>query len=398
MQIYFRGSIFLQIIFCIVMLVSIWTNITIYAVLLFSICVLLYVPVTKYIDTTAILISLFSFTYCLIQVFHDVISWANLISYLICPILFYFWGKFVVDKTNGNLNKLITFWCISILLFSVILYISTAQDIILNGFINSSRTFPIWGSVSGAESLSATLYGLNASLGLVGLPFYFTKCKTRKLIKYIFLLLSILSLITVIHLINRTGIVILVLCFVTVALYRYNGNIFRLLALCSIIVIISLILVQFQVINQDISDAYIIRDDGVGSINTAGGRLEKWIIGLNNIFKHPFGWEFSSIKYGYAHNLWIDIARIAGIIPFTLFLIVSIFAFNTLRKLLKYREKKITPLILGLNICFFLSSFVEPVIEAMPLYFYLYIMLWGIQQQMIIKFKSYGYNRLEIRG
>ena len=379
------------------MVVSIWTNITIYAVLLFSICVLLYVPVTKYIDTTAILISFFSFTYCLIQLFHDVISWANLISYLICPILFYFWGKFVVDKTNGNLNKLITFWGISILLFSVILYISTAQDIILNGFINTSRTFQIWGAVSGAESLSATLYGLNASLGLVGLAFYFTKYKTRELIKYIFLLLSILSLITVIHLINRTGIVILVLCFVTVTLYRYNGNIFRLLALCSIIVIIFLILIQLQVINQDISDAYIIRDDGIGSVNTAGGRLEKWIIGLYNIFKYPFGWEYSSIKFGYAHNLWIDIARIGGIIPFTLFFIASIYSFNTLCKLLKYREKNITPLILGLNICFFLSSFVEPVIEAMPLYFYLYIMLWGIQHQMIIKFKSYGYNRMEVR-
>lgn len=392
MQFFLKGGMLLQIMFCIVMLVSIWTNITIYTILLFSICILLYVPILKYLDKTAIFISLFSLTYCLIQLFHDVISWANLISYFMCPTLFYCFGKYIVVKANGDVNKLTTFLCVSILLFSIVLYISAAQDIIHNGFVNISRTFHIWGSASEAGGLSATLYGLNASLGLVGLPFYFAQPKINKTIKYIFLLLTILSLITVIHLVNRTGIVVLILCFVVVAFYRSNGNIFRFLILCAIIAIITLILTQLNVINTDVFDAYLMRDDDVGAVNTAGGRLDKWVIGFHNIFRYPFGWEFTSIKYGYAHNLWIDIARISGIIPFTLFLIATILAFNTLRKLLKYRELILLPLLLGLNVCFFFSSFVEPVIEAMPLYFYLYIMLWGIQNQLLAKFKSYCYN------
>ena len=112
--------------------------------------------------------------------------------------------------------------------------------------------------------------------------------------------------------------------------------------------------------------------------------MGKWGVGLQNIFRFPFGWDVEEPQYGYAHNLWIDIARVSGIIPFVFFLIVTFMSYYKLLKMLMLKDMAITPLILGLHICFFLSLFVEPVIEALPLYFYLYLMLWGIQNEVYV--------------
>lgn len=398
MQLFFKGNILLQMMFYLVLLATIWTNINIRLALIFCVCIVLYVPILRYIDKTAGFIILFSCSYCLILLFHNIDNLANFISYLVCPTLFYCYGRYIVDKTGGDINNITIFLCFSVLLFSFVLHISAILDILQNGFINTTRTFPIWGSVSGRGTLSATIYGLVASLGLVGLPLFFVKTKLKPIIKFTFLLIAVLSLITVIHLINRTGIIVLLLCLAAIIFYKNNGNIFQLIIICSVIFVIIILLLHFQIINQDISNAYLERNEGISSVDTAGGRTDKWIIGINNLFRYPFGWSEEKLQYGYAHNMWIDIARVSGILPFAFFCIATILSYFDLLKLLKYREQTLTPLILGLNVCFFFSSFVEPIIDALPLYLYLYIMLWGMQHQLPYLFnKSYDYNRMEIR-
>lgn len=394
MRLFFKGGILLQIMFCIVLFASIWTNISIYTILIFSICIVLFVPVLRYIDKIAIFIFLFSISYTLIMLVHDVASWANWMSYLICPTLFYCYGKYVVDKANGDARSLVSFWCISILLFSSVLYISALQDILENGFINVMRNFTIWGVEN--SSLSATLYGLIASLGLVGLPFFFIDTNSKSNTRYLFLALSALSLVTVIHLVNRTGLIVLFICFVITTLYYSKGKLSHFFILFLVIGLVVFILLQQQILSKDIVDAYLARNEGVGSVNTAGGRFVKWSTALNNLFIYPFGWSYANIQYGYVHNLWLDIARVAGSIPFLFFIIATIQSFAALIRLLRIKERIITPLILGLNICFFLSSFVEPVIDAIALYFYLYVMLWGMQSQLFKLYRVYGYNRVEI--
>ena len=378
------------------LLSSIWTGVSIYITVIFSFAILLFVPVTKYIDKTAVLLLSFSIAYCLTLMCFDVASWTNLISYLICPFLFYCFGQFVVDRVD-NIDQLTIFWSISILLFSVILYMSAIQDIIQNGFVNITRSFSIWGASTERSAISATLYGLIASLGLVGLPFFFIKTGTKPIIKCIFLILGICSIMTVLQLVNRTGLVVVALTFIILILYNYKSRFFHIIAACAALIFIFCLLIKLQIINQDVFQAYIDRNDGVGSVSTAGGRTERWITGFQNIFIYPFGWAHAKIQYSYAHNLWLDVARAGGILSFIPLVIATVFSYKTFFKLLRFRDRKFMPLLLGLNVCFFLSSFVEPVIEAIPLYFYLYLMLWGMQSQLLLKFRLYDYSRMEIR-
>lgn len=396
MHLLFKGNIILQILYCMMLLSSIWTGVSIYITVIFSFAILMFVPVTKYIDKTAVLLLSFSIAYCLTLMCFDVASWTNLISYLICPFLFYCFGQFVVDRVD-NIDQLTIFWSISILLFSVILYMSAIQDIIQNGFVNITRSFSIWGASTERSAISATLYGLIASLGLVGLPFFFIKTGTKPIIKCIFLILGICSIMTVLQLVNRTGLVVVALTFIILILYNYKSRFFHIIAACAALIFIFCLLIKLQIINQDVFQAYIDRNDGVGSVSTAGGRTERWITGFQNIFIYPFGWAHAKIQYSYAHNLWLDVARAGGILSFIPLVIATVFSYKTFFKLLRFRDRKFMPLLLGLNVCFFLSSFVEPVIEAIPLYFYLYLMLWGMQSQLLLKFRLYDYSRMEIR-
>ena len=378
----FKGNRILQTVYFVVLFTSIWSNVSIYIIFVFCLLVMLILPIRKYVDKTAVLLGSFSVFYCIPILFAGVDSWFNFASYLLCPVIFYIYGKYVVDKLR-ELKLIALFFAVSILLFSIVLYVSAFQSIRQEGFVNITRSFSIWGRVGEQDSLSATLYGLVASLGLVGLSVVFTRTALTKSVKGMFLLLFAFSMLTVLHLVNRTGIVIATACVFCVSVYCSQGRIWRFLIVGLLVFMLVLFLMESNVIDQNVIDAYTNRNEGDSSVTSAGGRWDRWIDGFQNIFRYPLGWDIEAPQYGYAHNLWIDIARISGILPFFVFLIVTLISFGNLIKLLKLKDMTMVPLLLGLNICFFLSSFVEPVIESIPLYFYLYLMLWGVQNAVL---------------
>ena len=322
-------------------------------------------------------------------------SWTIFISYLLCPTVFYLFGKYMIDRLH-NTNNIIMFWFLSIFAFSIILYISTSIDITRNGFINITRSFAIYGAENDA-GMAATLYGMIASLGLMGFAYFFVK-QNSNFIRYMYILLSLLSLITVVHLVNRTGLVVVIICFIVMSFYIFRHKKAILIFTYVIMVITFVLLIHFGIIDQSILEAYQSRDTENEGVNSVGGRTDLWNLALNNLLRYPFGWLDTGVAY--SHNLWLDIARVSGIIPFIIFLIVSVKIYTEFFKLLKKKEETVVPLFLGLHICFFLTAFVEPLIEALPLYFYLYMMLWGMQSRFLIKIRlshNLDINRNDIR-
>lgn len=388
-RILFKGNVLLQIAYFSMLFVSIWSTYAIYSIVLFCILSILSLPFKRYIDTISVFLFIFSILYCLFMFFSDsVVSWFNFISYLCCPTVFYIYGNWIVDKMRFPKN-MILFWYISILLFSFVLYVSVVQDIVGNGFINVLRSFPIWRMDIEHGSLAATLYGVVASLGLVGLSVFFEKSNLSLSMRFLFLLLFVFSFMTIVHLVNRTGIFISCMSFLLVTFYSYRNVLIKWCLVLLGISFIIFLLFEFDVIDQTILDAYISRNIGADEkLATGGGRLERWIQAFQNLFLYPFGWNLDALQYGYAHNLWLDIARVSGLLPFIVFIIVTSISYVNLFRLLRIGDKQIVPLILGLNICFLLSSVVEPIIEALPLYFYLYVMLWGMQNRIYIILKQ----------
>lgn len=377
-----KKNSFTFILYFLVLLFSLWTNYSIYMTVVFSFYVVFKNWTFKYADITSLCILSFSIIYSFIYM-PNVNSWTIFISYLLCPTTFYLFGKYIIGKLC-NTNNIIIFWSLSIFTFSLVLYISALVDISQKGIINITRSFIIWG-VQNDASTSATLYGMIASLGLMGFPYFFVK-QDSNIVRYIYLLLSLLSLITVIHLINRTGLVIFVGCFVVMSFYIFRNKIPTLIFTYVIIVILFILLIHVSIIDQTVVEAYQNRDVGNGSIDSVGGRTDLWYLALNNIFKYPFGW-LNIEGASYSHNLWFDIARVSGILPFTIFLIISIRTYRKLFNLLMVKKENVVSLFLGLHICFFLTLFVEPVLEAIPLYFYLYMMLWGMQNRLLIQLR-----------
>ena len=123
--------------------------------------------------------------------------------------------------------------------------------------------------------------------------------------------------------------------------------------------------------------------DRGGDLYTLGNRTQYWIYALNNIFTHPFGWG-DSVEY--MHNMWLDVAKIAGVLPFVILVIMTINSLISLYRILRIKNSEVPILFLGLYICFFLSLFVEPIAGGTHLF--LFVMIWGMQESYFYKSKT----------
>jgi hypothetical protein len=128
------------------------------------------------------------------------------------------------------------------------------------------------------------------------------------------------------------------------------------------------------------SDILVAYEERNFDLNTAGQRTTKWIDTFKEIFQHPFGWaNIQSSDNYYAHNMWLDIARVTGVFPFLSLLFVSIQALLIQSRLVRIKKDYFVAVSIGLNTCFLLSCFVEPVYGGLHLF--LWTMLWGMQEQ-----------------
>lgn len=353
----------------------------IYLILIFCLVASIYVPFTKIKDGINIWIILFSIIYALVvHLVISVESYALLISYIISPIIFYLCGRYFVTCYNSA-SQIITFLVISIALLCSMTYYFTVVDIQDVGIVNITRVFE-----DDKNALAATLYGLAVSLGFAGVTVFFLNKEIGKLNSILLLSCLLLSVLAVVHLVNRTGLAVLLGCFAVCILYSLKGQ--KGKAFAGIIVVVAIVLYLFinGFIDEKVIDAYISRDSGGGAISGAGGRSFRWLDAIQKLWIYPTGWYNDVFTYrAYVHNLWLDIARVSGVFAFLCFMIVTIRALINLLDLMRNtKSNALVLLIVTLNASFFLSSFVEPVIEGFPLYFYMYLLLWGIQKQVYV--------------
>ena len=232
--------------------------------------------------------------------------------------------------------------------------------------------------------MPATLFGLNVSLGLSGLAIFLSQAKSeRSIISYLYLFILALSLLTTVHLINRTGIYIFIICSIIVFLYTITsrkGFLVYSVGLCLFAAFLYWAFSNYMSLGSDTLEAYSLRERIEGtSLSDFGDRGWRWVDAIQRVFTDPFGWS-GSVPYNYAHNLWLDVAMLRGIIPFSFLILATVRSFRQLVRLCRIRRDSIVATFIALNVCFFLASFVEPVMIGFDVFFYLYCMLWGMQQ------------------
>jgi len=343
----------------------------------FCACVLLFVGFRWKIDKTSGWLLVFSFTFAMMSYIKGTYGGTTeLISYIIAPLAFYRFGLFVAER-NRSEGIFVTFFIITILLLGINIYIQTYLDMRSGYIVSIERRL---GTDGNEIMLTATLLGSIVSLGFVGLSYFISsKSPFTSLKAWLFLWLSVASFFTVAHLVNRTGIVVLLLSVAAVVLYRIKGNAGKVVLALLAVVGVGYFLLSGDTFTNDILDAYTTReDDSEESALSGGGRFYRWIDAIGNLFTHPFGW---TAKYAYVHNLWFDVARVAGAIPFFALLLATIKGNSYALKLFRIKGHTFIALIVALNVCFFFTCFVEPIMEGVSTYVYLYFMLWGFQKR-----------------
>ena len=345
---------------------------------LFSILVLISIPCGRYLDAMGKWIIAFSAIYCLAGKYTGFISDISSFFALSIPLFFFYCFGSYVQETLTSRKQVLNFMLITLVLYSFEIYSTIIQNIIeTRSIVNVARSFYFGGDE--ARRLTATLVGLGVSLGYAGLPMALM-IKESKITRLLYLLVFICSLLTTIHLVNRTGLVVGFATMLATSLYNYRSNKKYILTVFVFCIALFLLSSYLGVINQDVVDAYSERNND--NLSSGGDRTGKWDYAIGQLFSHPFGWaENNGTTKSFVHNMWLDIAKVTGIFPFFFLVIPTFLSIKALIQLIHRKQDIIVALFVSLNICFFLSCFVEPVYGGLHLF--LYVMVWGMQNQYL---------------
>lgn len=311
----------------------------------------------------------------------------TLVSFLpniFIPALLYLAGKRITSKYSSSDIRIFFLFFIAFS-FSIVPIVSILFQIIQDGMSVGNRSMYL-------------LWDKNVDIAATGLGSYFTinmgtfalinikkKTKLQKRINFGIILLFILSLVCVVRLGNRTQLAIALISFILafyINFYR-QSTLRNILMICFVGIAAYYIYNLFN-INSTLLNFYQDRlNDSEYGISSAGGRSERWIGSFNAIFTDPSGWEFA--RFGYAHNLWLDVARVSGIIPL---LIILLFTISSIKIVFRtFRLLKDDLFLRTYIFCTFLSIIlvfnVEPVLDGLYLLFLFFCLFVGFLSGII---------------
>lgn len=321
-------------------------------------------------DKVCSFLLLFSLAYAMMVIMHgNYGSGFILISYVIAPVAFYRFGKWLMSIFRDDDVRQKLFFAI-VLCYSLTLFLLTVKDTAVVGIVNISRV--MLEDVGDSSSLAATLYGLMASIGIGCISCIFAK-RQSIILRLSFITIAFFSLFVVIHLVNRTGLVVFFSCLIVSMLVVTKLKVVKMIPWMILVFILGLFLVKYGVINEEILTAYQDREiNSTANAYELGGRSDIWSDALQKFVTNPFGWP----RVEYAHNLWLDIARVGGWLPLFFFILATIAWIKNSLRLIK-RPTTFILLLFSINIAMLIASFVEPVIDASMLFFSIMMMVWG---------------------
>ena len=343
-----------------------------------------------YIDNLFIFICFYSFLYALfssLNGFYDE-AHGNIIFQSCYPPLFYLLGRWLVKKRTQYIYMV---FLLMTVLVAVPVIIDVIRDINENQFINPLRQIL---DKNGTMNSSATLLGIKVSLSIacVGLLLSPVLDKRESAYKYVFILFSLLSLMCVIHLINRTGIILASISLFAIMLFNMR-RIPVFSVICSIVLLIGIFLFLQSKIDfgNKVEQSYENRDEGESTVSSAGGRTWRWKAGVEDLYLYPLGYSNDETRTTYAHNYWLDTSATAGVLPFIFLILLTILYLKRNYFLVKrMRQGLLRSLVIVCNVGFFLTCFVEPAMEGFMLYIFLFFFFIGITSQMYFDDKYYN--------
>ncbi len=329
------------------------------------------------LDKKIVLIVMFSISYFLIRTYYLQASLDSIFTYLISPIVFFLIGS-LIDFDRNEFVKFLIF-------IAFAMFIRGAPSVVIyfinNGLIiHSNYILDFWTGLRTTTTLVATNFTM-----LVSIFFSVLLKISYKKNRFLYLILTvciIFSLFFSLIIGNRTVIMIffIVNIFSVYLFYYLNRKIRNGVSLLIKLLIFILIAYLFFLIDlfslrtiiestyfyDKVTDLSIINDP----------RIKAYFTIIRNFIKYPLGGQRIPIEINYAHNLWLDIYFLTGIIPFTFITVYTIYIYIKIISLIKSTldlDDKV--LVISIFTSILLSFSVEPILEGIPHFFMIFLLM-----------------------
>lgn len=331
------------------------------------------------LDGKGFLLLLFSIFYSLIYSLNPIGGAQMLIIYTLAPFTFYIIGRYFSMNYSSReiLYFIFVFFAIG---YAIIPTLSVFMHIWENGFSGNRNLSMLWDT---NYELSATLIAAHFTLIMSSLGILFIQNANRfeRRIKRVMVIAFMIAMLCILRIASRTQILIAITTFIFSAFYLIprlpsNKKFSALLMMLTSIFVIASLYLAFS--DSVIFNTFNERNEDTEYVMSGSGRTRIWLESVGYVFSYPFGWN--DLGSTFAHNLWLDVSKVAGILPF-----LTICIFTILSILLIYNVIKISPeshlfniTILTYFIGFMAVFFVEPIIVGLFSFFLIYCLFIGI--------------------
>lgn len=236
---------------------------------------------------------------------------------------------------------------------------------------------PLW--TPEARNIYATALGIQISLGICLVGVFFVKMSA--LFRWSLGVFVVLSIATNFLLQNRSpvyaGLLVLMLSWL-IHVYYFRG-VRIIFAGFSVMLLLAILVVGYGDelgVLVDTGEALSrFSDKESGALSTP--RYELWWLVAGQLFTHPFGGGAMNLSGNfYAHNVWLDVANLGGVIA-----AVSLFIFHLMHipdlVVVVLRRNKVSFWVLGVFVSVCVSLVFEPVPLVSTLFFVMTFVLFG---------------------
>lgn len=333
------------------------------------------------LDFDVFLLTIFSFSYALFYSLDATENQGNqyIFIYALTPPTFYLLGKYLSKELQSE--RLITlFLFILFTLFSISALISVFSAFLSEGFGTFERNIPMFWS---GRRVSATIMGAYLVFNMCIPAILISSIGRHKLwIQILMLFVFAISLISVIRLGSRTQLAVFLITAIISLIYvmpkqSFRNNFILVLLLGSVVYYVQT-MVSFDLSEDWLTNFADRMDSKGGDLSSGGGRTERWSKSIENIFTKPTGWNVKD--FGYSHNLWLDVARVSGVLPFTLLLLITFRFISHIREFVRSNSNDlaIRTHILIYTLGFLLVFMVEPIFDGIFSLFTLFCLFVGL--------------------
>lgn len=329
----------------------------------------------RLIDKTFLFILFWGVSYGMLSFLNSgIIGYSSVLMPMLNFPILYLIGRYLGYYNNKES------WIDILFLFSIALalipVLSVFKDIGLNGFYSMDiRNIPLIG-FNGNSTLNAT--NISSCMMPLGSFFVFILFPYKIKKRIIFVGSAFIVFYCSLRLQSRTTILSAILLFAMVVVLTFKSRSIKEKFILSIGILFIFTVVLYILFNYSDELAILNRFQN-GDIASGGGRKTLMLGILDNMWRYPFGGMDKDFSY-YAHNLWLDSARIAGIFPFFMLVFLTIRYIYLLVKCLFSRDENFyIKLVLGiLSYSLFIVFMGEPVLEGAFMCFSLFCILFGM--------------------